>query len=174
MSGQESETHHATALSQTQQQLVEAMEEACAVDLSDVDKVDTGELIRIDQALSVASKAAKDAVSLRLGRPPQPQGAGDAGTQPAHRVFDDSEGKRWHAFAVGSTAVQGRRALPEAFRGGWLVFEGTDEIRRIAPIPDKWEGRSVEELCQLCHKATSSPRKRSEQGRPQKEPPVKN
>ena len=145
------------ALDEAQKALETALEEACGVDLS---KIDTGELIRIEETLASASKAAKDAVSLRLkrrARRAQPQAEPEPIT---HRVFDDIRGKRWHTFAVhGSEATVERAGLPEAFRHGWLVFESTDEVRRVAPIPEKWEEMSTEELRQLCHGAAGSPRR---------------
>jgi len=75
------------------------------------------------------------------------------------RVFDDIRGKRWQAFAVhASSATLEHGGLPEAFRNGWLVFEAADEVRRVAPIPEKWEELSSDRLGLLCHKAPSSPR----------------
>ena len=161
------------ALDQAQKALETALDEACEVDLS---KVDTGELIRIEEALANASKAAKDAVSLRLKRrarrPAEPQAEPEAIT---HRVFDDIRGKRWHTFAVHSSEATIERAgLPEAFRKGWLVFESTDEVRRVAPIPSKWEELSIDELRQLCYSAAGAPRRIGVRGDPREsDPPAK-
>jgi hypothetical protein len=161
------------ALEQAQKALQTALDEACDVDLS---KVDTGELIRIEETLSNASKAAKDAVSIRLkrraGRTAQPLAEPEPIT---HRVFDDIRGKRWHTFAVhGSEATVERAALPEAFRHGWLVFESIDEVRRVAPIPNKWEDLSIDELRQLCYSAAGAPRRIAVRGKPREsDPPAK-
>src|SRR5688572_24115949 len=149
-------------LSEAQQVLANALEEACRADL---DNLDTGELIKIDEALAVASKAAKDAVSMRLrmrserdnSQSQQAREGGRPDVPFAHRVFDDVRGKRWHVFAVQNQAgMEGRRTLPDAFRQGWLVFESSDELRRLAPIPEKWEDLSIDEMRVLCTKAASS------------------
>src|SRR5688572_3166505 len=104
-------------LDEAQRAMVVALEEACAADLA---KLDTPELIRIEESLEVASKAAKEAVSMRLKLDRQPsrptkepaspgarvaQGPTDASAPIPHRVFDDARGKRWHAFAVQSTST---------------------------------------------------------------------
>ena len=170
------------ALDKAQKTLEVALEEACGVDLS---KIDTGELIRIEETLVSASQAAKDAVSLRLRRRTQ-RAHGGAGSarggaateEPApitHRVFDDIRGKRWHAFAVhGSEATVERAGLPDAFKHGWLVFESKEEVRRVAPIPEKWEELSIDELRQLCYSAAASPRRIAVRGTPRDtEPPAK-
>jgi hypothetical protein len=149
-------------LQQAQKALEIALDEACGVDLSEVD---TGELIRIEETLASASKAAKDAVSVRLRlrsqrireKRPGPEAPSDAAL--THRVFDDIRGKRWHAYAVQNSTGTERAALPESFRQGWLVFEAADELRRVAPIPENWDQLSIEDLRQLCHKAASSPRR---------------
>jgi hypothetical protein len=155
-------------LDHAQQALRTALEEACGVDLH---KVNTGELIRIEETLAVASRAAKDAVSVRL-RMRNQRAAADKSSQGARqrspatdtpitsRVFDDIHGKRWHVYAIRPSApTVERAALPEAFRQGWLTFESTDETRRVAPIPDGWEHAETEALRQLCHNAERSPRR---------------
>ena len=161
------------ALEQAQKALRTALDEACDVDLS---KVDTGELIRIEETLANASKAAKDAVSIRLKRRSRRPAPSQEEPEPiTHRVFDDIRGKRWHTFAVhGSEATVERAALPEAFRHGWLVFESNDEVRRVAPVPDKWEELSTEELRQLCYNAAGAPRRIAVRGNPREnDPPAK-
>jgi hypothetical protein len=153
-----------------------ALDEASA---PDVQEVDTGELIRIEESLALAIMAAKQAVSLRLRRrsrraiadqlpteqsqsePRGGKGGSPAASQAAtDRVFDDIRGKRWHAFAVHPSSVTVERAaLPDSFLQGWLSFESSDEIRRVAPIPDKWEDLSIDDLRQLCHKAGTAPKR---------------
>lgn len=147
-----------------QKTLEEALEEACGVDLHEVD---TGELIRIEETLTRASNAAKDAVAVRVKlrrrRNALLQQAPRRAEIPARitqRVFDDIRGKRWCAYAVHpSDPTAARVALPEAFREGWLSFESSDEMRRVAPIPVGWEELPVEDLRQLCYKAPSTPKR---------------
>jgi hypothetical protein len=155
-------------LAQAQQALETALTEACGIDLK---QVDTGELIRIEETLSEASAAAKAAVSVRLrlrSERVKRTEAGQAAVAPdsgddasiGHRVFEDIRGKRWHAFAVqGSPATVERASLPDSFKHGWLVFECPDEIRRVAPIPERWDELSTDELQKLCHSAEASPRR---------------
>lgn len=175
---------------QAQKTLQMALDEACAVDL---DEADTGELIRVEETLALASKAAKQAVSVRLRLRSQREGGGDkkqrktprraSAAVPAapadvvppitHRVFDDLQGKRWHAFAVHATGETVDRArLPEAFRQGWLLFESGDELRRVAPIPERWEELSIDDLRLLCYKAASAPRRTGSRAPEKREPPI--
>jgi hypothetical protein len=144
-----------------QKTLEQALAEACGIDLHDID---TGELIRIEETLATASKAAKDAVSVRLKlrarRKQSPARAPDMERRATQRIFDDIRGKRWRVYAVHPThSTPERVALPEAFRDGWLSFETADETRRVAPIPVGWEELAIDELRQLCHKAPSTPKR---------------
>jgi hypothetical protein len=158
-------------LDEAHRKLEKALDEACA---DDIKKADTGELIRIEETLATASKAAKEAVSIRLRRrqersraiaetveEPIPAAAApaaeDAAVDNPHRVFEDIRGTRWHAFAVHPTSE--RSALPEPFRAGWLAFESEKEMRRMAPIPSDWKDRSVDELRELCQKAEVAPKR---------------
>lgn len=50
-------------LDELESELQKNLEEVCETEA--VDKVDTGELIRIEETLSIAANAAKEAVSLR-------------------------------------------------------------------------------------------------------------
>ena len=170
-------------LDEAQRALESALEEACGVD---VRKVNTGELIKVEETLAVASEAAKEAVSVRLrmreerakdpmrahprsenGDGTQERPADAAGETIKHRIFEDVRGKRWHAFQVqGSSATAERASLPDSFRGGWLVFESDDELRRVAPIPDKWEELDTDVLRELCSKAASAPRRVTGRDRP--------
>lgn len=156
-------------LDEAQKALITALEEACAADLT---SLDTPELIRIGKSLDAASKAAREAVAMRLqvdsspGRRDALQESsdrlpvGDAAPSTPHRVFDDSRGKRWHAFAVqAAKTVSGRASLPASFHNGWLVFDSPDEVRRVAPIPDRWMELSTDQLRRLCEKTVSSPKR---------------
>jgi len=71
------------------------------------------------------------------------------------RQFRDEAGVEWKVFLTprGSDAVSRENYLPEAYREGWLVFESTQEKRRLAPVPTDWETMPIEALVGLCGKA---------------------
>ncbi len=155
-------------LQEAQKALVMALDDACGVDIT---RADTGELIRIEETLALASRAAKEAVSVRLrlrsqrGRNAkheatlQTQSVDDENVI-RRRVLEDIRGNRWFAFAVQpSSAGLEHGALPESFRKGWLVFETANELRRVAPIPNNWEDLPSDELLLLCYRAPSTPRR---------------
>jgi hypothetical protein len=75
------------------------------------------------------------------------------------REFSDAARVAWKVFrAVPHSSPSGReKVLPEAFRDGWLVFECDAERRRLAPIPEEWEGLPDEELERLCRLAVVVP-----------------
>lgn len=49
-------------------------------------------------------------------------------------------------------------AVPQGYERGWLCFESGDgEKRRLAPVPDDWEGSADERLevwCRLANRVT--------------------
>src|SRR5688572_8314884 len=144
----------------------QALDAASGVDLDDID---TGEIIRIEEALVLASKAAKEVVSLRLRRRSDRVRLGSQGLSretpsenadqiAQQRVFEDYKGIRWHAFAVYPAYANTEPAsLPAAYRQGWLAFRSETEMRRVAPLPPNWNELSIEELRELCHRAQSTP-----------------
>jgi hypothetical protein len=80
------------------------------------------------------------------------------------RQFRDGAGIEWKVFLTprGSDAVSREHSLPEAYREGWLVFESSQEKRRLAPVPPDWESLSVDTLAALCGTAVpQTPRSRS-------------
>lgn len=150
-------------------ELVEqALTEACAA--SPVHEADTGELIRVEEMLAVASDAARRAIALkrkaRQEEAPQtveglPLAGSDQGAASPHRAFTDARGVTWDVWAV---YPEGRRpsqlsALPGSFQTGWLVFESLREKRRLSPIPSGWSALSPEALEQLCDKASAATRR---------------
>jgi hypothetical protein len=159
------------ALDDAQKALVTALEEACAADLS---RLNTEKLVRIEETLAEASKAARKAISVQRQvdrqQAPTSEKPTSRGAQPAtdradttqHRVFADVRGKQWHAFAVqSSSTTTSRSGLPESFRNGWLVFDSPDEVRRVAPVPDGWVELPVDKLRHLCQKAVGAPKRAS-------------
>jgi len=147
-------------INQAQDALNEAMSEACRVDLR---KADTGELIRVEEALQSASTAAKEVVSLRLKRrnereqgqqPPVPSPRAPVQEVEEHRIVRDETGTTWAVVAVHpSNRSVDQKTLPEKFAGGWLLFEHGDVVRRYAPIPENWQALSDADLRFLCQHA---------------------
>jgi hypothetical protein len=153
-------------LRQAAEALEQALTEACTG--KSAHEADTGELVRIDEMLAMASDAAKRAISIRRQArqraATQPEVAREGatadrpGATQTHRFFDDAKGVRWDVWAV---YPEGRpsqlSALPATFQSGWLVFESADEKRRLSPIPTDWQTATVEELGRLCARAETAP-----------------
>lgn len=148
-------------LEEAQRALDTALEEACAVDLR---RANTGEMIRIEEALAIATNAAKEVVSVRLRRRTRETKPLRAAKEPPSeptidRVFDDARGKRWHAYAVQPTVGSVKSvSVRESFKRGWLCFESHDQLRRLAPVPDHWQDLALEDLRRLCLKAERAPK----------------
>ncbi len=97
----------------------------------------------------------------------------------AYRKFTDARGQSWQAWDVVPHSTErrtiGRRHTQQTTRhperralvdrrvssgtrtlcndgmgDGWLCFECEDEKRRLAPIPQDWEGCAPERLEQYC------------------------
>jgi hypothetical protein len=160
--------------------LEQALTEACAS--TPAHEADTGELIRVEEMLSLASDAARRAISIRRKvrhdaqsvaeeRQRTPEGTSQVGpladqaAPGTHRLFADMRGVTWDVWAV---YPEGRpsqlSALPGSFQGGWLVFESAEEKRRLSPIPSGWLTIPTQELEQLCERATAQRRTRRVRG----------
>jgi hypothetical protein len=153
--------------------LKDSLEQACR---ADVDRADTGELIRIEEMLAIADHAAKQAISIKRrirhdrersahavatgDRPAPPLSPGSVPTaEGGHRRFQDAAGVTWDARAIYPSATAGRVRLPEPYEGGWLSFESLGEKRRLSPIPEGWNAGSDDALRQLCQAAELVPRR---------------
>ena len=146
--------------------LKDALAEACG---TRVERADTGQLQRVEQVLSLASDAARQAVAIRRRAkresPRQPPTTGpdtDAGlgTGGSHRVFVDAAGVTWDAFAVHPSAdTAGKARLPEPYQRGWLSFDSGSERRRLSPIPDGWHSVTDDALEQMCRSAELAPKR---------------
>ena len=66
----------------------------------------------------------------------------------ATREFVDSKGVAWRVW---NTA--GSRLLTGDYATGWLTFESSDMLKRLAPIPADWESVPEERLELLCRQA---------------------
>lgn len=158
----------AAELHDAEQTLRESLDQACG---TDVQRVDTGELIKVEEMLSIASDAAKRAISIRRRRG-QSAGGHDPVAEPgptppdspaigAHRRFADTDGTEWMVRAVhpaDRTDARHSRLLG-AFQQGWLAFECDHGKRRLSPIPDDWEQLDDAALRALCAKADAAPRR---------------
>lgn len=142
-------------LVEAQRALDAALEEACE---TDVRSADSSALIRLEESLTVARDAAKQAISV-LRRLNQEQEVDEADPE-AHRFFVDDRGVQWDAFEVyPSRATEGRSTLPAPYHQGWLSMQCPEGIRRLTPIPQGWRELSREQFCQLLEKAALAPRR---------------
>lgn len=166
MQTEDSETLRPT-LERAKRTLRSALGEACKADL---ERADTGELIRIEEVLAIANEAAKEAISVRRrlrSRPGRPAATPTADESPASaeqsatssREIEDSRGVRWVVFAVHPSTRAGRPVVSDHFRDGWLSFDCGAETRRLAPIRSEWSTFSDEQLRELCDQAEASPRR---------------
>jgi hypothetical protein len=126
----------------------QALAEAC--DSDSPSKVDTGELVRIEEMLEIATDAAKQALALRRARheasePSRARGPAEIGAAEAaasegetHRFVTDESGVKWDVYAVYPEARLSSK-LRGAFQQGWLCFDSGPEKRRLSPIPDNWQ-----------------------------------
>jgi hypothetical protein len=163
-------------LERAKSQLKNALVEACH---ADIDRADTGELIRVEEVIAIANEAAKEAISVRrrlrsdraardrggsaAGDHPGVGGAGQGANadsaleyevrNPTLREIDDARGIRWAVFAVYPTTSVDQPAVREGFRGGWLAFDSGSETRRLAPIPSGWREASDAELLKYLDRA---------------------
>ncbi|HEY2066173.1 MAG TPA: hypothetical protein VGG84_09470 [Gemmatimonadaceae bacterium] len=148
-------------LEQLKESLRSSLAEVCR---DDVGRLDTGQLVRIEEALVVARETAKEVVSIRRKRRRRAStkvaardtgGPAQAGT---HRVFVDPKGTSWDVFAVLPHASGKALArLPGPFQQGWLCFDAATEKRRLSPIPDRWETATDDELLHLRDQAILVP-----------------
>ncbi|MDQ3950789.1 MAG: hypothetical protein M3282_10630 [Gemmatimonadota bacterium] len=147
--------------------LEQALTEACAS--KSAHEADTGELIRVEEMLALASEAARRAISIRRKArhdaksaiaEPAGEPAADQPPAVAHRLFEDARGVTWDVWAV---YPEGRpsqlSALPVTFQSGWLVFESPIEKRRLSPIPGNWASLAPGELERLCEQAKTAQRR---------------
>lgn len=151
------------SLERARSALKTALAEACN---TDVERLDTGELIRIEEVLAIANQAAKEAVSVRRRMRVGGRQSADADAPTSRRIVD-AQGVEWSVFAVHPSSARGRPALGERFRDGWLSFDCGTETRRVAPIPESWQELGDDELVNLCARAEAARRRNPRPGSPQ-------
>jgi hypothetical protein len=143
-------------LQQAQKALEAALEEACETEVS---SADTAELLRLEESLTVAREAARNAIDVlrRLHRDRQ---EADETPSASHRLFVDDSGVEWDAFCVyPSRPTSGRSTLPAPYDKGWLSIQCQEEIRRVTPIPEGWQELPRAALCEIISKAAPAPRR---------------
>jgi hypothetical protein len=133
-----------------------ALKEACHADL---ERANTGELIRIEEVLAIANEAAKEAVSVRRRLSTEQHVATPMPPPALAREIVDERGIRWAVFAVVPTTSEDRPTVRERFRGGWLSFDSGEETRRLVPIPTGWQQLTDLELRVLWAQAEYTPRR---------------
>ena len=136
-------------------ELEHRLAEACSHDVADES---TAELMRLEETLSEAARAAKQAVSLRRrlrtesdsesqladeapadASPSLSMAPADAGV----RELRDSNGVEWRIWAVTAEQMHASRTGGEHlgdYKDGWLTFEAVsgDERRRLPHYPSDW------------------------------------
>lgn len=137
-----------------------ALGEVCGVD---VGNANTDELARIEEVLSIANKAAAEAVSIRrslavLSVATRPSVIGTPA--PWSRDIKEADGVTWTVFAVRPSTPGEGPVVRERYREGWLAFESGAETRRFAPIPADWETLSEAQLLTLWTSAEVAPPRR--------------
>jgi len=165
----------------------QALAEACAAKRPS--EVDTGELIRVEEMLEIATDAAKQAIELRRQRRAARKrasaqraemGAAEAAASEGakHRAFTDQHGVKWDVFAVyPEVRPSPHSQLRGTFQQGWLCFDSGSEKRRLSPIPANWQELGAEELSRLAEHAERARRRRSgrsgdDAGSPSERPPT--
>jgi hypothetical protein len=138
-------------------------------------RANTGELIRIQGHLQVASDAARRAITIRrrrrldeaqrTERAALADAEATASLGAAHRAFTDSRRVTWDVFAVYPVVRPPPHAqLTGTFQQGWLCFDSVLEKRRLSPIPRNWQSLSGRELEQLSRRAEVAPIRRRRRG----------
>lgn len=148
------------ALTAAEEELIARVEEACALGPEAPGEEDTGELLRLEQALEAAAKAAEKAIELRAKQRRLREGEDYTCGM---REFSDHDGKEWRLWAVKplrrDTPTGSLDRLRPEYQKGWLSFERLDggERRRLLAIPEDWATRSVSDLESLLSAATPVP-----------------
>ncbi|HET6762280.1 MAG TPA: hypothetical protein VFH27_01380 [Longimicrobiaceae bacterium] len=76
----------------------------------------------------------------------------------AMREFTDRHGREWRVWATHPQTPQ-VGSFPLRHPTGWLTFQSDAEKRRLAPIPESWDGRDTAGLMILLMKAEVVPAK---------------
>jgi hypothetical protein len=76
------------------------------------------------------------------------------------RTFTDAKGISWTVREIANPSVPPKLATllgNDRRQGGWLVFESSNEKRRLSPYPTSWLSFTDAELEASCGRAVSAP-----------------
>lgn len=158
------------ALERAQTELDARLAEACTKHAADES---TGELIKLEELLTDAAQAAKEAISIRRrlgverdrGTTAERVDGGTGESEGGVRDFVDATGRTWHVWEVPPEQLSAR-SRPGAYAGeyetGWLAFESVDgaERRRLPNYPRTWRELGAEGIEALCRDARPVTRRR--------------
>jgi hypothetical protein len=179
------------ALRKAEADLARHLEEACEdIEQKDLSQESMDELLRLEDELLAAARAAAEAARLRrqLGerpaaerppaeRPPDSAAEATRAAEPAPapapdaesvyrvREFKGSGGEEWRVWQV-RPGSSGRAANPERYLGeyvqGWLAFEllQGDVRKRLPGFPADWLSMSDTDLARLLPQAVDVPRRK--------------
>jgi hypothetical protein len=150
-------------LTAAEAELIELLEEACALEPEAPGTENTDELEKLEVALRAATQAAERAVELRRQRSAADvEGSGV-------REFTDAAGRAWRVWAVSpkGRATAKRNSLEQLrpeYQGGWLTFETIDESerRRLPGHPKNWhtlDDAGLQELLARAGRVAPRPRR---------------
>lgn len=155
-------------------ELERRLAEACQ--RSDISDESTAELMRLEETLLDAARAAKQAVSLRRRLRTESEAGEDDGATaedelaadiaapslaPADagvRELRDTQGVEWRIWAVTAEQMHASRSGGDhlgEYKDGWLAFEAVngDERRRLPHYPSDWNEITDEMLERLLERA---------------------
>jgi hypothetical protein len=151
------------ALTAAEEELIARVEEACSLGPAAPGAEDTGELLRLEEALQSAARAAEKAIHLRQKQRDKQRRRESEDYSRGIREFRDRNGVEWRLWAVRPTGQPGPVGsldrLRAEYRRGWLTFERLDgtERRRLPAFPEDWATRTVVDLENLLTSATLVP-----------------
>lgn len=166
------------ALEKAEAELAKHLDEACETEPDDVTHGSVDELLRLEEELLAAARAADDAVRLR--RRLEERGSADGtagGMQRPHpvappeeaggrvREFRDPQGRAWRVWEVrpglGRPLTELHRYLGN-FVNGWLAFGCLDDDtrKRLPGFPPDWLQMSDREVEALMHQAVDVPKRK--------------
>lgn len=170
------------ALEKAQAELAKHLDEACEAQAEEISQGSVDELLRLEEELLAAARAADEAVRLRRrleqraassaaspvpAPPPTEQGQTPPAVEPGGRVreFRDRNGQTWRVWEVRPGVDRPLRELHRYlgdYLNGWLAFGclENDMRKRLPKYPPDWLTMSNRELEALLDAATEVPRRK--------------